>query len=69
MVTRLATLEHSTALFNRLGASIADGPPEFDPAEFELYWDPDADWSPLTGSVVEGASTGESKGNAPTGTT
>jgi ketosteroid isomerase-like protein len=54
--SRLATLEHWNTLFNRLGGSIADGPPELDPAELELYWDPEADWSPLTGGAVEGAS-------------
>jgi ketosteroid isomerase-like protein len=53
---RLATLEGATALFNRVGGAITDGPPELDPGELELFWDPDVDWSPLTGRVVEGMS-------------
>jgi ketosteroid isomerase-like protein len=56
VTSRLVTLEQATALFNRLGGSIADGLPELDPAELELYWEPDVEWSPLTGGSVEGTS-------------
>lgn len=56
VTSRLATLEQWTAVFNRLGGSIAHGPPELNPAEFELYWDPDAEWLPITGGSVEGRS-------------